>query len=508
MTSSSREDILADSRWNKALRDGIVAAFVKAIERFQSHDELRDTWFGYLPHAVLDPFFSEVEPHLLRVLSGLPILRDADGVYRRPRELLATPPKFRDQNGIPLIPSNHLPPPYTFISPDYDLSNRSSRSSFKRLGVQDMDDDVFLKSLERMSAGRALPHQSDEWHDTVCDLLYRFPKTRKSQFHPSIRNLNILPLANGSWVRASAASELVFDLELSGIPDDISLRRISRQVQPSSSRYRLFSALGVKPADPKHIAQKILKGKNGNQLGPLVQRARFFFDHRASSYSLPKPSGLAVISESRRLSQGQYMYLDLPQDEGRLRELLPAGTPFLHSMYLQQYEGEEQEKWFAWLQDVLALNTAPRLISGALSQEFIHLMKNTAADKFLLGLRYFWPRLKGRISDTGLHQLSQAIITLEDRSTYPLDLTFVRRRVFSRFHVPTEITLPFLPIADPDSEEWDFLRSLGVVVDVNANYFLKLLILYQAADCRNQHAISNIYQQLSSRFDENADLIR
>src|ERR1700722_14940548 len=61
LTSSSREDILSDLRWNTVLRDEISATFIIAAERFKMRPALQFNWFRFIPCNIRDPFFSSVE---------------------------------------------------------------------------------------------------------------------------------------------------------------------------------------------------------------------------------------------------------------------------------------------------------------------------------------------------------------------------------------------------------------------------------------------------------------
>ncbi|KAH9928323.1 uncharacterized protein B0H18DRAFT_1000817 [Fomitopsis serialis] len=109
LTSSSREDIIADSQWNRVLLQGVTDTFLAAIERFRQHHILRDCWMRYIPRNARVPF-SAVEDSIVKALRSRPILRDIFDRYQLPTTLITIPSHFRlPRGGDPLIGTSDLP---------------------------------------------------------------------------------------------------------------------------------------------------------------------------------------------------------------------------------------------------------------------------------------------------------------------------------------------------------------------------------------------------------------
>src|ERR1700749_1304798 len=115
LTSTSREDILSDSRWNITLRDAISATFLAAVSKFKFRPALRYTWFRFLPQNIHDSFLGPVESAIIQILSTRPIFHSADGIYRPPSKFVIAG-TFCDSEGEPFIPEEYLPGKRYYLS--------------------------------------------------------------------------------------------------------------------------------------------------------------------------------------------------------------------------------------------------------------------------------------------------------------------------------------------------------------------------------------------------------
>jgi len=68
--------------------------------------------------------------------------------------------------------------------------------------------------------------------------------------------------------------------------------------------------------------------------------------------------------------------------------------------------------------------------------------------------------------------------------------------------------LPFLLIDEPNSPDWDFLRSLKVTLQMDGTFFLGRLIDLQDVQSEDEEAICEIYSELQARFKDDAQGIR
>jgi hypothetical protein len=385
ITSASREDVLAHKEWNRALLRGIIDAFLLAVERFVDHPTLRNVWFRYLPESISDSFFCYVEHKLMTELQCRPILRSSDGTYDRPSQFIILTPPFRDDVGAPLIPEEHLPRGLRYLSPDYTAYDRDG-FILRHLGVREMTDDDFLEGLQTMDQADLFGSKSAAWHESIAACILRLLcLTFGRGVRPEVILLRILPLRNGSWAPAALASKFMFPPAGVSIPDDLGLQSIAPDIPVFSSRYNLFSRLGVTLPNPATIAQKILFAGGPRKVVDRVAHARFFFEHRAVP-NMPPAARLRLADERGQGAQADELYLDLPGEDSALAlrdALSPDEARFLHPDYLSAYppsdddraDGEDVEvgarsEWIAWLRDIVGINVVPRVQNGYLTSRF------------------------------------------------------------------------------------------------------------------------------------------
>ncbi|KII91731.1 hypothetical protein PLICRDRAFT_173538 [Plicaturopsis crispa FD-325 SS-3] len=514
LTSSSREDILTDSQWNIKLREGVVDAFVRAvIEHFRSSTTLEYVWIQYLPSNIVDPFFVRLQDDIVSSLKKIPIIRSATHNYQHPGKVLTVPSCFCDDKGSPLIPEISLPRDTFYLHKGYNTVGDATH--LHSLGVKSMDMRLFVDGLERMNLAASrgdlwTNRNSGSWLEAVCrQLLSAFTSSSYELrlLRPRIVALRILPLNDGSWAAASGASTVVFASALDGIPDDIALPTIKPNIPPSSDRYRLFKALGAKPADAKAVANEILalhRGRSASlRRSSLIQHAKFMFTHRDKSISTHE---LLVMDDQDQIVRGNQVYMDSPGSTTFAMRNVLAGTSarFIHPDYLKEYHGHPKHaSWVQWIKDSLGVNVIPRVIDsdGHLSPEFQSMTKRLNSQILLKVLRVFWSQWE--LSEPTLSQLSKVIVSCEDDTFQPLNNTSLRRGALKNHR-----RLHFLPISHPEDKGWTFLREVGVTTEADASLFLKLLFRLQSDDCRDASSVTAIYIQLGARFDDDADSIR
>ncbi|KAI9435206.1 hypothetical protein F5148DRAFT_989928 [Russula earlei] len=509
ITSASREDVLTDRSWNKALRGGVIEAFLLAITRFESDPTLRNVWFRYLPESISDSFFRHVEHKLLAELAGRQILRSSDGTYHRASQLLFLPSSFVDDSDAPLIPEGYLPRSQRYLSLDYDAS--ADKQVLSRLGVCEMTGDDFLAGLASMDKANLFCLRGTAWHDAVATCLLSLP----------LRPLRILPLHNGSWAAAGAAHMFMFPPGVS-IPDDLGLQSIAPDISHHSPRYQLFIRLGVMPPNPVQIAKKILTALGPRSVAARLVHARFFFDHRRVQ-NMPPAIRLRLADERGEAAQGDELYLDLPGEDGALslRDALLPAARFLHPDYLSAYPElhsdheddantvhgadngfeDTRNEWLDWLRDNVGLNVVPRVLDGYLTPDFLDNASVLNDREILASLRLWWPRLQRHITKEGARALGA--ISIAGRR---LDTLYLRRGALAR--VGDTLELPCIPVDDPEDHAWDFLEQLGVATRMNASFFLNKLLHMQAKGEKDHKVVEDIYRQLDARFDEDETLIK
>ncbi|KAH9838232.1 uncharacterized protein C8Q71DRAFT_906078 [Rhodofomes roseus] len=509
LTSSSREDIIADSQWNRVLLEGVTATFLVAVARFRQHHDLRDSWMRYIPLNARGPF-KAVQDSIFQSLRTQRVLRDVLDNDQLPTNLITIPTDFQLSRGDPLIDASDLPPSKYYISSSYDVDRDWVYLS--KLGVTAMSTQQFLEGLRTMDRRNGFARCSEEWHEIVCRYLRVNVSRRRGRFDRDILNLRILPLADGTWGHAASASEYCFpaDLDLSHL---VGLTFISSEVRSYTSRYAFFEALGVRPANATVVANHILQSHRAYTLSDMVRIAHFFFNHR-DDRGFPSPkSRLFVMDEGEDEALGHELYLDVTLADGQsLRSLLPH-TRFLHSAYIPPSAYQTSlASWRSWLQDHLGIHTRPRIVNGRMSQEFREMTQSLShAPGRLLGvLRQCWPIVSEELSQDGLGQLSQVAVVCTDGTQHKLAETALQRRSLKLMQIPSQ-SIHFIDVSNPDDKQWDFLGELGVMLEPNAHAWLEVLKRLQTtepAPVTLTRVVKEAYKQLDARFNEAPDDIR
>ncbi|KAI9443898.1 hypothetical protein H4582DRAFT_2071449 [Lactarius indigo] len=516
ITSASREDVLADKEWNRALLRSIIDTFLLAVNRFADHPTLRNVWFRYLPESISDSFFCYVEHKLMTELQHRPILRSSNGTYFRASQLIVLPMSFRDDFDAPLIPEAHLPRGMYYLSSDYDAHGRDGLI-LRRLGVREMTDDDFLTGLIKMDQANLFGAQSAAWHESVATCILRLPHPIGRGVRSEVTLLRILPLHNGSWAVASLASRFMFPPTGVNIPDDLGLQSVAPGIPMFSARYNLFVRLGVTLPNPATIAKKILMTGGPRSVVNRVDHARFFFEYRGVS-NMPPAARLRLADERGEGAQADELYLDLPGEDGALAlrdALSPLTARFLHPNYLSAYPEEAPDnetdedgvrtntrsEWIAWLRDCVGVNVVPRVLNGCLIPDLTNHAPQLVGYELVASLRAWWPRLSTRLKADGARALGE--IPIAGRR---LDKLYLRRGALARADQALE--LPFVPVDNPEDRGWDFLEQLGVTTRLNAQFYLNKLVHMQGEGDKDSEAAAEIYKQLDARFDEDEVSIR
>jgi hypothetical protein len=475
-----------------------------AVNRFLEHPTLRTTWFRFLPNCIPDPFFRFVEDKIFEKLSNQPIFRIDFNRHRPPSAVVMLSEDFSYEDGSPLIPEAQLPGGLVYLPSDYDAERDDL--FLRRLGVCQMSYQHFLDGLKLMDRKRLIPGQSGPWHEAVCRTILKY---QQGGFSHAIRSLSILPLYDKMWVPATTLN-VYFDSSIAGIPRDLDFHVLDPEIEPQSSRYQLYAALGVRVADPHVVARKIMTMHQQRpmrlQRSELLQHARFMFTHRSSRH-FPTPTGLHVRDQRGTVKKACEVYMDHPNVLGpsRLKKILKHPARFLHEDYLKENPAEDPKAWWDWLRDDLKVNTVPRIVGGSLSPEFLDLANSLDTLPFLTVLKDCWPHLSDQaVPDAPfVSQLAGVIVSCENGMRQPIKYSYLKTRLLSRIQ-----DLPFLPVTQADDPQWQFLIKLGVTVERNGSFFVKRLLQHKQTGCQDHRRIWMIYRHLEARFDDDAPGIR
>ena len=148
------------------------------------------------------------------------------------------------------------------------------------------------------------------------------------------------------------------------------------------------------------------------------------------------------------------------------------------------------------------MNVAPRVKGdGNLTPEFVKFTTQADTKTLLNVLRHHWHHLQPRLGSDGIKALKAVMVTCTDQSRRALSSTFVRRVELQMMN-----DLSFLPLSDPNSEGWDFLKKLGVSLSADSVTYLKLLVQMKTSTTQPKKGeVEEIYRHLEVRFNDGHD---
>jgi hypothetical protein len=259
VTQANRQDIITTSRRNEGLAIGIAEAFTKGVLQLWEHDTTLFQWMRYLPRADGYPWdnfwrsmITNIETRLKQAsvmrLASSPFLRQVACVRRAyPIEL--------DTNGDPLFadiePPLYLSKKYQSRHLDLLIDLGLHYTSFGEVLARVKYDLSLLHSRMKTYTGR-------DWHDRAARLI-QLPFNRGWAAHIlDLKQLNLLPLRNGTWVSAATGNVYFPQIGELKIPPGLGLRIIRPRAAASLDRHRLFELLGVQEAGITLVRNAIL----------------------------------------------------------------------------------------------------------------------------------------------------------------------------------------------------------------------------------------------------------
>ncbi|KAF5723298.1 hypothetical protein FMUND_1932 [Fusarium mundagurra] len=511
---ASREGLNESSLWNWSLRDEIETAFVDAIHRLVSLSPTRDgeglcyKWPKYLPrYHGTSGFWYGLHENMMNALRDTPLLRSrAGGTLRKPTDLYYVPEKYRFENGtvfdLPSLSRSHLSFEYDSVKPELSLIG------VKTLNINDLWRELSQWINEVGVDG--LKAQSVEWHQKVSSIFCDQQKLREK-----LRDLPIVPLRDGSWVRAR--QDRVFFTSThtqEHVPTGIELSLVDKSVSQDSERRRFLSFLGIREYNPAQVCELIIKLHHDLPPGPcrtemdLVTDALYLFDHQSCiNYEVPDIHFVAIeggktVQTVR--TRKRHLYLVDPGVKPGLitKYQYNASSPLV--VLSDKYEAElckerprqEAELFRRWLlrSRYREFSTIPALLyNNELSAEWHFLRRHDVMD-LLQAMRLQWDR-KGMLSPIIIKAAAELQVPGSDGHCRPL----------GRLAIPTtELKqkcphLDFVSLPSPECN-WGFLSGLGVLTTCNTTATLRELqkLAQLQVDEVDKNAITGIYEVLNA----------
>ena len=492
--TASRGAILEDSPWNIGLRNALPVVLLKAILKLKD-TPLRYSWPAFLPlRAQSQGFFASIEHFTLMRLAELPILESMAGTMCIPDRLTVIPPRFRDFQGFPMVPSEDDElAQKRYLSGEYHPSHLPVLS---RLGVTEMSPDDFLTALETMIAAAPAKYRAKpvRWH-AILALQLSSVLAENSRFLNRIETLPLIPLRDGRWVSgrdriavfASNAAENSVPM-----PEGIDIGEVTYPAIIDPDRKLLFSTLGVSELSADAICDRLVvmhetEGFNlqHTTTATLVSHISYMYH---SGYKNPRKGDLWFVAKDNQSRRGRELYLPKHSpNHGDPPAQWLKESQLLHPDYLTSIEknSEKTAQLTAWLVThcnigaVLRLVTQPEQPVYTISHEFDRFLRNDPIAALTL-LRDNWQSYKtwfipqSRPETAHKRRIRQKsarnlVAYVSEVPVHCLGYNFTNLRYTS---LPRESILRrpeglfFLDVTDAESPSWDFLRLFGVSIQV------------------------------------------
>ena len=456
----------------------------------------------YLPAtANLDSFWAKLEPKIVKILISTPSLRSWSGLgLHVPAELRRLFDLCLDEQGEPLFAD--LLHEKLYLSRSYQ---NGVYDALTRLGVQSLNWSEVLKrvdaDLKRHDSRMKSPSTNQNWHTRAAKLLLSL-----SQPGTTLRELPVIPLADGTWVSERSQQCIYFPgKDTAPIPTDLGFKLVERAAIRNATRVELFSELGVKDVPRQEVTESMRRRyKSGASLlvKDCVAHLRWLFWNTPPAKTL-KPenqafdpeiwlcgSNLERVGRGGSTSHGRFRDIHFESDkEYGTAKLCGKEAAYLHPDYSRGASPDARHNgrpWMEWLEAVVGVRYFPRLVdfndSSKLTVEFSYIVK--ARPEMLVGtLNAHWssyntPRMPVGIAE----QLSQAVVPCQGpRTRCALKDTYLPTP--SLTHRAQELSvwddLPFLSlpseISSSSPESWEFLRAFGVRDEEDLGFYLKIL---------------------------------
>jgi hypothetical protein len=529
---ASREDIDDSSQWNRALREGVINAFVRTARLF-NQGPLQYTWPRYLPgKSPISGFFAPCKDALERKLSQERLLESCNGNLAAGVSLTWAPDRFTDENGVPLTLNPDTAPKY--LSPKYATTDRDNLTS---LNVKEMTNEDFIGDMAKLLFTRsALFHsQSSEWHSTLARAL--IPLAIKKEFRSWLTSLPLIPLRDGRWVSMKGASNreqhIFFEGDRQGltIPDGFDALVVDPKASASHSRANLYQLLGVANFDVPGLCKAIVEEHNDAAFKPsdvsieaLISQTLFLFN---AGWRNEEGSNIWCVCErgDRVSSAGLYLDSQDPYSATQFFSTHRDQFPFLHSSYMTAYP-QNSKKWHIWLLEVLKVASHPRMAKRTIKSRFIihqdfeWVLLKKPSTQWLLLLREYWPvyqeflekdegkkeREEPNLSRSRVRDiLSRQIVSCRDGTSSRLDATFLPT---DEMLAAAKGCVPFLDIPNPEDGRWRVaLKPLGVSLTTDLLFYLRALENLKRKN-PSHDLVCEFLEQIQARSGENVGLVK
>jgi hypothetical protein len=499
-TSANREALVTTSPRNIMLRSEIAKTFRDAVLEFSKIPSLQFEWMRYLPDdSVSGEFWTGLRPMIEELLRETRFLWSHSGRLDFIRNLRIVPEKYLDGNFNPLF--SDLPLDEKYLSRGYENQLAKLRTlHLEDLSTKDLVDRV-ERDLNSANSNMKSATTDDEWHTQAARLLTSLLPQDRSRIK-ALELIPIIPLGKMEWTSATAGTIYYPDVDNISIPTDLGMKLLHPKAIRNPARKQLFGDLGVAPALPKLVRQRIFEKYRLPDVGPKASIARlryFWWTHADHNKDEGKQVEHVYVYNQKEKpicpkARVEDIFFDTDDQYG-VRELFFGDENLLlHPHYLQvpsPTEKSGQPSWKKWLSDFIGVQNYPPLTVRDDPLQLSSIFKKVAKDRpeMVVGLlEAHWGMYHESMNECIQKQISDIQVPCEGKdgmvikgSLSETDLpTPALQRICKSFSV--DEVFPFLklpaPITESDHSKWSFLSAFGVTTKANLNFYLGVLEYY------------------------------
>ncbi|CAG8949949.1 hypothetical protein HYFRA_00004280 [Hymenoscyphus fraxineus] len=419
LVQANREEVIVDSRWNQEIVNQLSQIFCNAMAEFSVNAILRFRWMRFLPVGIaphVNPLWGYLKSKILEELSRKRSLYPhiANEQYHErlrsvPGELQLLPEDYLDnRNRIPLFRDLATSPRY--LSPCYEQQDIELLRRIFQLRI--IGDVPMVRRIEQdLNSPNSVmkdPRTDIHWHNRAADLIMSFINRDPNVANMIRQRLDIVPLSNGIWVKASTTALYFPALHGPPIPQDLVLT-VDPHAASNPLRRTLFEGLGVTEIRPSRVVSMIWT----------------FYAQQNPRFSLEDSKAhLAYLFwHHDQLRSNDLRFLGLSLYDNRREKILCNNVRPIYMPFDDEYSPQELLKSGPGVRRNLRL----RYNAGSLSPEFRHLLQYRP-EKIVTVLKNDWRNYRREIKNSPGNNIKREIsrakvLCLNSHST-PLGATY------------------------------------------------------------------------------------
>ncbi|KAI1117174.1 hypothetical protein F5Y14DRAFT_373422 [Nemania sp. NC0429] len=504
--NDNHSDVDVASSRNQEFLEQIPIAFVKAMQQLNDNIDLRHEWMRYLPQMYDEPpirkgYWTHLRCRIKNKMKTARLIRHLNGVTVSEIECFKRlPHQAMDDKKNPIF---EVPFSVTLPSTAYSESNLNLLMEY---GLDILSSAEILSGvsndLKKQDSRMKSPATSEQWHTAAANLLIYLLRTSGTDVTRNLKEIELIPLVNGTWVKAcdEAISLSFASIDGIAIPEDLPIALISPLATHNTARAALFRELGAKELSISDVRQHIFDrypaiealnpSPGGTDLTEDISIKHLKFLYLTYNQEMADTQDfrrLAVFTEGSALKRPAFedVYLFRRSNEYRTYSMLVASFELerLSSCYYAAL-WQQEVAWIDWLQTALSIRTRLKLVDDNGPTSILRELTSHRSDKLLSVLQSHWYQIEGAMEayPSLKHDITNALVLCGGRlvelsSTYlPLPKLIISSCAFLQ---PTN-SFPFLDISDTlaptNLSAWDFLLdNFGVGDDNDEIFYLDIL---------------------------------